>query len=196
MIRKGSKADDLLRSTPILQKALKTRERGAIHPRELLRRVGVIFSAFLVGLLGLVVTLLLIRWRVFDGSQQQAFAALSVLLSGTLMIVSVVGAFLTLWNAFVSTYLELRGSQLETAEVTGSIQTLVGSLVEAAPDVELTSERIEEIAPSGTYVVNEPLVQAVKAVARAAPAETAEMVTAFAEAATATAGVIIRVRSG
>jgi hypothetical protein len=118
-----------------------------------------------------------------------------VFLSGAVILFSIVGSFLTLWNAFVSTYLELQGSQVETAEVTDQIQILVESVVTAAP-VDEPTEVIESewAAASGTYIVNEPLVQAVKAVARAAPTETAEMVVAFREAVTATTEVATKVR--
>lgn len=183
--------EELLQSSPILNNALRISERRAIRPRELLRKLGTILSVLTLGLLSLVFTLLSIKWRVFGGADQQAFASMLVLLSGALIVFSVIGGFLTIWNAFVSTYLELRGSQVETAEVTDQYQILVGSVVTAAPVPQATWEAVEgELAfATSVYPVNEPLAQAVKAVARAAPAETAKLVTAFRAAAGETMGV-------
>ncbi len=197
MMREITDKEEPIEFSRILNNALRISERDVIRPRELLRKLGTIVGVFILGILGLVFTLLSIRWRAFTGGDQQAFAAMLVLLSGALIVFSVLGGFLTLWNAFISTYLELRGSQVETAEVTDQYQILVESVVTAAPPTAAQPvERDEELfgVSTGVYTVNEPLVEAVKAVAKAAPAETAELVTAFREAATATIGIGAKVR--
>ena len=176
--------DNLMKRSQILHKAINTRVRGAIGQREVIRKLTVILSVFLIGLAGLVITLLLIRWRVFAGPEQQAFAAMVALLSLGVMMFSMIGSCLTIWNAYVLTYLELRGSQVEAAEVTDQYQILVESVVTAAPAFRLAGEEIP--APARTYPVIQTLAEAVKAVARVAPAEHAVMVAAFKEAAMCT----------
>ena len=176
MMQEVSGIDELLSKSPILQKALDASHKNAIRPRELLRKLGAILGVFVVGSLGLVLTLLSIRWRVFHGSQQQALAAMLVLLSGAVVLFSVIGGFFTLWNAFVSTYMELQGSRVETAEVSDQCQVLVESI--AAP-----VERGRAAVVGSTYPLNESLVEAVAAIVRVAPSETARMVTVVRQAA-------------
>lgn len=175
--------DELLEKSQILKRAVKTTGRPVMHPRELMQKLGAILGVFLFGLVGLVVTLVLIRLQIFEGPQQQAFAAMSVLLSGAVILFSIIGSFLSLWNAFVSTYVELQASKLDIAELTDQIRSLIGSLVTAAPPEPKVVVHEEVAILAGTYRVNEPLARAMKAVAAAAPSETAEMVTALTEAA-------------
>ena len=176
MMHELSGIDELLSKSPILQRALDASQKNAIRPRELLRKLGAVLGVFVVGLLSLVLTLLGIRWRVFLGSQQQALAAMFVLLSGAVILFSAIGGFFTLWNAFVSTYMELQGSRVETAEVSDQYQVLVES-------VAVPVERGAAGLIDSPYPFNESLVEAVTAVARVAPMETARMVTVVRQAA-------------
>jgi hypothetical protein len=187
MMQELSGIDELLSKSPILKKAVKVSQKNAIRPRELMRKLGILLLILIVGVVGLILTIVSIRWGAFHGSEQQALAGMLVLLSGTVILVSVMGGLVSLWNAFLSTYMESQGSRVETAEVSDQYTMLVESL--AAP-----VEQGEAAVVAGAYPLNEPVAEAVSAVARAAPAETARMVTVVRQMAETSAAALIKQR--
>lgn len=169
-------------STPILKKALQITGRDEVRPRQVVRKLATISGILAVGILGLICTLITIRLGLFQSSGQQSLAGLFVLLSVGLISVSFLGLLVAIWSAFVSTYLQSQGWKFEAAEATDQIQIIVESVAAAAPPVAVA--RAGVAVAETAYPVNEPLVQAVrKVISRAAPTETAEMVSAFREAA-------------
>ncbi|MGH9969614.1 MAG: hypothetical protein ACREBG_17720 [Pyrinomonadaceae bacterium] len=179
-------------STPILKKALQITGKDEVRPRQVVRKLATISGILAVGILGLICTLIAIRLGLFHSSGQQSLAGLFVLLSVGLILVSFFGLLLAIWGAFVSTYLQSQGWKFEVAEVTDQIQIIVESVAAAAPRVAVARG---DLSTETTFPVNEPLVEAVrKVVSRAAPTETAEMVSAFRDAAEGVTAVAAKVR--
>src|SRR5258705_6843601 len=114
--------------TPILRKAVEIREKDEIRPRQVVRKLATISGILAVGILGLIGSLIAIRLGTFLSPDQQLLGALFLLLSVGVIIVAFFGLLLTMWGAFVSTYLRSQAWKFEVAEATDQIQIIVESV--------------------------------------------------------------------
>jgi hypothetical protein len=170
---------DIDQSTPLLKKAIDIMEKEEVRPRQVINKLGLILVILTIGFLSLSATLITIRIGVFATADSQVLGGLLVLLTLTIIGVSIFGLVLSLWNALVSTYLQSEAWRFEAAEATDQVHIIVESVAAAAAVTTVTASAAV-VKPTST--VNEVIVQAVnKALAKAGPAEKAEMVNAFRE---------------
>ena len=174
---------ELNEASPILKKALESRDKGEIRPRQVVKRISIVLGVFLIALILLITSLLAIRTGQFATPDQEALAGLFLLLSVGLIAASLLGLVLTMWTAFVSSYLQSQAWKFEAAEATDQIHIMIESVSAGAAGTAVSTVMKASVTASSTFPLNETIVRAVsKAVAKAGSAETQEMISALRQA--------------
>jgi hypothetical protein len=173
-------ARELNEASPILKKAFANKDKDEIRPRQVVKRITIVLVVFSLALIGLFLSLIAIRTGKFVTPDQQAFAGFVILLSVGLIAASLLGLVLSLWNAFVASYLQSQAWKFEAAEATDQVHIIVESVAAGAAGTAVSAV----VKTTTTFPIDETLARAVsKAVSKADAAETQEMVTAFRQAA-------------
>ena len=174
---------ELGQTTPLMKKAFDAKERAETRPRQVVKKISTILVILALAIAALIASLISIRAGLFPTADQQALGGLLLLLSLGVIVAANVGLVLTIWSAFVSSYLQSQAWKLEAAEATEHVHVLIASVAEGAAVKAVAETRLasDHVSP---FPINQELASAVrKAVAKAGETEAKEMVTAFREAA-------------